>query len=381
MSFLGTSRALRALVASAALLLAGAGAASADDRLLQEVIALEAQLTFLNMNVPGMIVAAVRDRDSIVLGFGERAEGTGPPDGDTVIGVGSLSKAFTGQMLATIVADSMGVHLTDRLDQRLGWTVPERDGRAITLLDLATHGAGLPREVERKRDPARPDWVSRETYQAALAKEKLLFTPGSGLLYSNYGFDLLSEALGKLYNRPYGAILKERILDRLGLVDTKLTLGENDRQRLFQGYGPDGKAIPRTDLSEIQAGASGVYSTANDMVRWLRWHLDRGSPQGAEVRAIDHAAWVPRDGRNPVAGLDEGAQMSAMGLGWVILAPQGNRPLILQKTGGRQGILSYIAFSPARGVGVFASLNKFDFPAAFAMIAMANHLIEELAPR
>ena len=117
-------------------------------------------------------------------------------------------------------------------------------------------------------------------------------------------------------------------------------MGESDRQRLFQGYGPDGKPIPRTDLSEIQAGASGVYSTANDMVRWLRWHLDRGSPQGAEVRAIDHAAWVQRDGRNPVAGLDEGAHMSAMGLGWVILAPEGNRPLILQKTGGRQGILS-----------------------------------------
>jgi hypothetical protein len=35
---------------------------------------------------------------------------------------------------------------------------------------------------------------------------------------------------------------------------------------------------------------------------------------------------VPRDGLSPVFGLDEGVEMDAMGLAWVVLAPEGNRP-------------------------------------------------------
>ena len=78
------------------------------------------------------------------------------------------------------------------------------------------------------------------------------------------------------------------------------------------------------------------------MVRWLTWHLARASRIDAETRALDHAAYVNRDGLNPVSGLDELGHMNAMGLGWVIMNPEGDRPLILQKSGGRQGTLSYI---------------------------------------
>lgn len=370
------------MVASCALLFSSATAALADNALLNEVVPFEGQILFLGMNVPGMIVAVVRNGESVVAGFGRSAEGAGAPDGDTIIRVGSISKAFAGQVLASLVADGT-VRLTDRLQDRLGWpvTVPQLQGREITLLNLATHGSGLPREIERVRDPAKPDFVSRETYAAGLATQALLFPPGTGLHYSNYGFDLLSEALAKSAGRPYSQLLKERAFDPAGLKDTRLRLTENDTRRLFQGHGADGRPIENTDVSDIQAGASGLYSTANDMVRWLAWHLARASRTDAETRALDHAAYVQRDGLNPVSGLDELGHMNAMGLGWVIMTPAGDRPLILQKSGGRQGTLSYIAFSPARNIGVFISINKFDFPAATMMAEMANHLIMQLAPR
>ena len=51
--------------------------------------------------------------------------------------------------------------------------------------------------------------------------------------------------------------------------------------------------------------------------------------------------------------------MDAMGLGWVIMMPEGDRPLVIQKAGGTDGIFSYIAFAPTRGVGVFISINQF----------------------
>jgi len=73
--------------------------------------------------------------------------------------------------------------------------------------------------------------------------------------------------------------------------------------------------------------------------------------------------------------------MDAMALGWVIMAPRGNRPLILQKSGGLQGMFAYAAFAPSRGVGVFIAINQFSVGAFNAMGMVANGLIEQLAPR
>ena len=73
--------------------------------------------------------------------------------------------------------------------------------------------------------------------------------------------------------------------------------------------------------------------------------------------------------------------MDAMGLGWIVMAPSADRPFILQKAGGLQGVFSYTAFAPTRGVGVFVAINKFDFAAAMAMAGVANELITQLAPR
>ena len=76
------------------------------------------------------------------------------------------------------------------------------------------------------------------------------------------------------------------------------------------------------------------------LLRWLAWHLDRFGNERADERLIDRAAYLWRDGLQSVVGLDESGHMDAMGLAWVVMAPEGDRPLILQKAGGLQGILS-----------------------------------------
>jgi D-alanyl-D-alanine-carboxypeptidase/D-alanyl-D-alanine-endopeptidase len=113
----------------------------------------------------------------------------------------------------------------------------------------------------------------------------------------------------------------------------------------------------------------------------MQWHLDRLSPDGAEARMLDHAAYLVRDGLAPVSGMDESGHMDAMSLGWVVMMPEGDRPLILQKAGGLQGVFCYIAFAPARDVAVFIAINQFDFGAAMAMGQVVNEMIANLAPR
>jgi D-alanyl-D-alanine-carboxypeptidase/D-alanyl-D-alanine-endopeptidase len=70
-----------------------------------------------------------------------------------------------------------------------------------------------------------------------------------------------------------------------------------------------------------------------------------------------------------------------MGLGWVVLQAEGNRPLILEKSGGLQSMFSSMAFAPSRGVGVFVAINEFNVGGFDAMSKAAIELITELAPR
>jgi D-alanyl-D-alanine-carboxypeptidase/D-alanyl-D-alanine-endopeptidase len=357
-------------------------AASAKDKLLEETVEFTGTIIFLESKVPGMVIGAVRDGETAVFGFGETAKGSGKtPDGDTLLRIGSITKAFTGAVLAAMVADGK-VSFTDLLQDRLGWGVkiPELDGKSIRLIDLATHASGLPREATVGTGDV-TSTRSKEDYIASLTPDVLLFPPGTGILYSNFGFDLLAEALGNAAGKPYGDLLKQRVLDPVGLKDTVFNLREGDAGRAMQGHNFDGSPMPTIETSPMIYGAGGLYSTANDMLRWLKWHLDRFSHEEAEMRLLDHATYVQRDGMKPVSGLDEGVDMDAMGLAWVVLRPEGNRPLVLHKSGGLQGEFSFIAFAPTRGIGVFASINEFSVSGFDAMVKAVLELITQLAPR
>ena len=380
----GVHKQVLVALSAAALLLAGT-AARAEDRLLKEILEFNGAVLFLDSHVPGLVIGAVRNGETAVAGFGKLADSSDKaPDGQTMLRIGSITKAFTGQVLAGLVTQG-SVKLTDRLQDRIGWPVkvPEKNGRPIRLIDLATHTSGLPREVERAPGPPEDPFrtLTQETYIKGLQSDTLLFAPASGGLYSNYAFDLLAAALSHTGGKPYETLLKEIVFDPAGLKDTVLTLRDGDAARVMQGHNFDGKPMPTVRATPVMAGASSLYSTPNDILRWLAWHLDRFSPQASELRLIDHAAYVPRDGLNPVSGFAEAGQMDATGLGWVVLMPKGNRPLILQKAGGLQGIFSYAAFAPTRGVGVFVAINQFNVGAAMTMMAAANALIEQLAPR
>jgi len=376
---------IRSLLGGGAMLLAGLATGHADNALLKEAIELPAAVLYLDSGVPGLVMGVIKDGETAVVGFGKIGEGSDKePDGDTLMRIGSITKVFTGATLASLVADGT-VAFSDPLQKHLGWgvTVPSRDGHVIRLIDLVTHTSGLPREVERQSGP--PDdpfaTLTEEVYAKALAADPLLFPPGTGGLYSNFAFDVLAAALGNAAGKPYAEALKERVIDPAGLDDTVLTLRPGDEGRLMQGHNFDGSPMPNVPATPVMAGASSLYSTPNDILKWLGWHMDRLSADNAEMRLLDHAAYVSRDELSPVLGYDESGHMDAVGLGWIIMKAEGGRPLILQKAGGLQGIFTYCAFSPSRNIGVFVAINQFKFGAAMEMATVANDLIATLAPR
>lgn len=373
-----------ALTTVAAVTLPSAG--HAEDKLLSEAVQFSGTILYLSTKVPGLIFGGVRNGETAFAGFGEIADGSGKaPDGDTMFRIASVSKAFCGSVLSSLVIDGK-VKLTDRLQDRLGYdvTLPEKDGRALRLVDLVTQASGLPREVPRPEAPASDPFSTntREAQIAALKEDPLRFAPGTAVLYSNFGYDLLGAALANVSGKPYAELLRERVLDPLGLKDTVFNPRPEDQPRLMQGHNFDGSVIPPVPTSPGIECAGGLHTTANDMLRWISWHVDNApSAAGAEERLVNHAAYLYRDGLKSVVGLDDGGPMDAMSLGWVIMLPEGDRPLILQKSGGLQGFFIYVAIAPTRGVGAFFVMNEFNAGGFAAGVKVTNDLVAELAPR
>lgn len=358
------------------------GARATADSYLDETVELTGSIIFLQGKAPGLVVGAVRGDETAVFGFGETARGSGEePDGDTLVRIGSVTKVLTGEVMTRLVVDNK-LAFTDTLASWLS-QMANRGDRPIRLIDLATHSSGLPREVPR--DPGPPDdpyaTMTLDAFAAWLADNDLDFPPATGITYSNFAFDLLSAALSKAGKAPYPELLSSLVTGPRGMNDTIFTPNDEQRGRLATGYNFDGSAIEPVPTRDVIVGSGGLYSTANDMLRWLEWHLDPFSADDAEVRLLNHAAYLQRDGLEPVYGMDESGEMSAVGLGWVVMEPEGKRPLILQKAGGFRGQFSYLAFAPHRDVGVFVSINQYDFTAAMNMAGVLNELIAQLAPR
>lgn len=375
----------RLLLAAATACLAAAPAA-AQDPLLQEAAGFAGAIAFLGSGAPGLVIAAVRDGETAFAGFGEIAKGTGKePQPDTLMRIASISKAFCGDVMGSMIVDgTIGVAdpLADHLGE--GWTVPSRDGRAPRLVDLVTQASGLPREVPDQTGGTPDDPFAGNTLdlsRAELAKpDPYLYAPGTGVFYSNWGYDLLGVALANAGGKPYAQLLSERVLAPRGLTDTRFNLAEGDAERTMQGHFFDGSPMPLVPSPETIECAGGLYSSARDMQKWMAWHLDR---DGDDVswRSMDHAGWLWRDGLAPVSGIDDAGQMAMMTLGWVGVMPDGDRPLMLNKTGGLQGQFSYVVIAPARGIGVFVSINQFSVEGFHGMVKAANDLVAALAPR
>lgn len=316
-----------------------------------EWVGAQGSQLFVKSGATGMVLVLVRGNQVMFRGYGETAPGSQqPPTMKSVVRLCSLTKIFTTDVLTKLVEDGT-VKLDDPLQKYapLHTLVPRRNG-AITLLDLATHTAGLPREVEgAPRGMPHFTYPDHDTRWRWLSKQRLKSTPGAAALYSNAGFDLLSDALEKAAHEQYAALLDERTLRPLGMRDTTLFPNEAQCARLLRGAHDAG---PCTSTEET-AGSSGLYSTPAEMATWLKYLLGtsgRGIPtQNPKAEAV----YVNPSALLHSVGLDHAGTPSGVGLGWIHLQPEDSVSRIVEKTGGGAGFTTYIAINRARSTALF----------------------------
>jgi D-alanyl-D-alanine-carboxypeptidase/D-alanyl-D-alanine-endopeptidase len=262
--------------------------------------------------------------------------------------IGSITKAFTGDVPAHLVAQGT-VRFTDPLtkwEPDLGPGVIG-DLDKVTLINLATHSGGF--EVPHKPGPDTDPFstITRDAFADWIKKEPLLFAPGSSSSIRISASTCSPWPCRVPPKSPIPICLRSTSTGPLDMRNTAFTLSDEQKTRFMAGHDFDGEPMSDVATGDVIVGSGGIYSSANDLLKWMKWHLDRLSPNDAEARTLDHALYLNRDGLKTVSGMDESGHMDAMGLAWVGMMAKDDRPFILQKASALQGAFTYIAFAPS----------------------------------
>ena len=296
----------------------------------------------------GIVVGVITPQGRRVISHGAFAQGDPRRlDGDTVFEIASVGKVFTALALADMVQRGE-VALDDPVAKYLppSVTMPERGGRPITLLDLATHTSGLPRMPTNfaPSDPANPyaDYTVEQLY-AFLSGYALTRDIGSQYAYSNLGYGLLGNVLARRAGMDYETLVASRISKPLGLASTAITLPPNLAARLAQGHNELLQPVPNWDDTTL-AGAGSLRSSVNDLLTFVAAHLDSNSSLGSAMAAM-------RAVRRPT-----GTPNLDIALGWHILTQEGRE--FVWHNGGTGGYSSFVGFCPQTGVGIVVLANS-----------------------
>ncbi|MBX3146189.1 MAG: beta-lactamase family protein [Gemmatimonadales bacterium] len=288
-----------------------------------------------------------------------------PLNGKTVFEIGSITKVFTTGLLAEMVSRSE-VELSDPVQKFLpaGVTMPSRNGRQITLRDLAIVHSGLPDmpSTFKPVDSSNPyaGFTVKEMYEF-LSAYTLPRDIGAHYEYSDLGMGLLGHVLGLRHGMGYFQAIYERILQPLGMRDTRIDLTPSMQTRLAQGHDADGTPVPTWDAPALE-GAGALRSTVDDMLLFLAASTHPASTPLGRILASTHA---------PQAAT--GFPHLSVGLGWHLLTrPSGS---IVWHNGGTGGYRTFLGFDPARRVGVVILSNS-----AIGADDVGFHLIDPTFP-
>jgi CubicO group peptidase (beta-lactamase class C family) len=304
---------------------------------------------------PGAIVSIVRDGRLVhAAGHGlADAQTRRPMARDTEVRIGSITKTFTWT-LAMMEVEAGRLDLDADLNRYLrSYTIPEGPGGPISMRHLMAHRGGFEDSfgVFTHSDRA------AMTLAEAIARDApaRVMAAGSRTSYSNWGTSLAALVLSDISGQPTGERIRDRILGPLGMASSSLespaAMAEARRARLATPHRLEGgRAVP---LAWMQLGphapSGGLSSTADDMARWMRFHLAGGALDGARLLGPEtHARMLTRPfpDRAPAPDLLHGfigrevGGMPAYGHG-----------------GTTEGFQSSMLLVPALGLGVFVSAN------------------------
>ncbi len=312
--------------------------------------------------VAGLGCALISDGCELLCrGFGTRStDRSAAVDADTLFAIGSVSKSFTCAATAMLVdegAVDWDTRVIDRLPSfRLFDPYVTRE---MTIRDLLVHRSGLARgdfmwyksaynvdEVLHRARYLEPSWAFRTTFG-----------------YQNIMYVAAGEVIRAASGLSWDAFIDRRLLQPLGMT----------RSRSHPQYIEDmtNVATPHAELDDTlrpiahdsgtnSNAAGSIYSSARDMLRWLRLHLGDGTVDGRRLLtsgSMDalHTPQMLIAYASPWSEMFPDATFLSYGYGWFLFSYRGQT--VITHSGNIDGMTAVACVVPAIGFGFVALAN------------------------
>ena len=170
------------------------------------------------------------------------------------------------------------------------------------------------------------------------------------LSYSNDGYALLSYLVSRVSGQPFDTYVQRRVFRPLGMRQSSFgRRGLGEDVPVAEGYGAyvDGDVHPQTTWPPYEVctvGDGGMWSTANDLARFVRAHLSKEGPGNGVVLSRNHARTMQQT--------FAASRKNRQGLGWAIWGPW------VGHEGSNPGYTSAIALHDGKRIGYAVLANQ-----------------------
>jgi CubicO group peptidase (beta-lactamase class C family) len=332
-------------------------------------------------HVPGAAIAIVQNDKIVYLkAYGVKEVGKSDPvTPETLFHIGSTTKAFTAAAMAMLV-DEGKMDWDDPVRKHLPWfhlSDPCADS-LVTLRDIVSHRTGLSRHDEMWDNSP---W-DRETIVRRVGLVTLSKPFRSAYQYQNIMFIAAGEAVAAVAGMPWENLVQKRILDPLGMAETKMTIAGWSAADHATGHRWDReheRAVVQPLVDDANVGPAGeIKSSARDMAQWLRFQLGRGTFNGQKLVSSNvlEETWKP----NTIIRVEGATKapnpytiLQAYAMGWIVEDWRGER--VVSHGGALNGFRAQVAMLPERNSG-FAILENVG--RGYALLAARGALIDLL---
>lgn len=300
----------------------------------------------------GIIIGIIDNEQTYLYSYGSITKDTLiRPNENTLFEIGSITKVFTAILLVDLAKDNL-IQLNDSLQKFLPDSIRlnKFQNTVITLKQLANHTSGLPRlpsnlDMRNKRNP-----FASYTWNDMYSFLKTFIPPtaaGSKYYYSNSGMALLGNILAQQAEMNYEELVSKKICSPLAMNNTTITLNENQKRVLAQGYNEKRKPVTTWQMPVFE-GSGALKSNMKDMIQFLSANIGILKNNPLEV-AMDSCQKVS------ISTVDLQLEI---GLGWQISPLGVNGETLVWHNGQTGGYSSYIGFCRQSKTGVIVLSNS-----------------------
>ncbi len=302
--------------------------------------------------VPGFSVGILYQGEVAAAGFGVTSvENPLDVTDETLFQIGSISKTFTSTILMRLMeAGKVDLDATVRSYLPDFKVKDESASAQATLRHLLTHMSGWVGDLFIDTgwgDDALPKYVAK------MAELEQLAPLGTVWSYNNAGFVVMGAIIERVTGQPYAAVLKEMLLEPLGLEHAFLFPGDVMTHRFATGHypTPEGPVVARPwALPHCVGPAGGIICHVKDLLGYARFHLGDGcTPNGERLLAAETLAQM----HTPEVTVWDTA---CWGLGWSVDEVDGQRRI--SHGGGTVGQSSVLALIPAQDFAIAVLTNS-----------------------